>query len=53
MVNRDSDFDKRKSVFEMFLKNKFEGLVEKKLRETGEWLVTETEFHFAGMYFLF
>ncbi|KAJ1425387.1 hypothetical protein SESBI_11100 [Sesbania bispinosa] len=46
---RDSDI--RKSVFDLFLGQAFEGPVEKKLRQTGEWLVgtAETRFRSSGV----
>ncbi|KAJ7942936.1 Chlororespiratory reduction 3 [Quillaja saponaria] len=45
------DSDQRKSVFDMSLlspSNPFEGPVEKKLRETGEWVTTNTENKFRS-----
>ncbi|KAI4313756.1 hypothetical protein L6164_026711 [Bauhinia variegata] len=42
------DSEQRKSVFDLFWGNQFEGPVEKKLRETGEWLVTNTENEFRS-----
>ncbi|KAI9082179.1 hypothetical protein K1719_035919 [Acacia pycnantha] len=50
-----ADPDVRKSVFDLFLGKKFEGPVEKKLRETGEWLVnnTEQDFRSSGKRILF
>lgn len=43
-----ADPDVRKSVFDLFLGKKFEGPVEKKLRETGEWLINNTEQDFRS-----
>ncbi|KAL1338635.1 hypothetical protein HN51_033249 [Arachis hypogaea] len=37
------DSDVRKSVFDLFLGQAFEGPVEKKIRTTGEWLLTNAE----------
>ncbi|KAF7808668.1 putative NAD(P)H dehydrogenase subunit CRR3, chloroplastic [Senna tora] len=42
------DSDVRKSVFDLFLGKKFEGPVEKKMRETGEWLINNTEEDFRS-----
>ncbi|MED6169659.1 hypothetical protein PIB30_023211 [Stylosanthes scabra] len=37
------DSDVRKSVFDLFLGKTFEGPLEKKMRTTGEWLLTNAE----------
>lgn len=44
----NSDLDVRKSVFDLFLGKAFEGPVEKKMRETGEWLINNTEKDFRS-----
>lgn len=46
-----SDLDRKKSLFDGILpisSGKFEGKVEKQLRETGEWLTTNTESKFQS-----
>lgn len=50
-MNRDSDV--RKTIFDLFLGQAFEGPVEKKLRETGEWVAANSEARLrsAGSYF--